>query len=150
MVRMSDLTPTPSATSYRLDRRFVLTSVGAQMVAAGIAAMLAFAVWPWIGLVSVVLLLNAARLLALPPTVARADAAGARLGGPLTARPVRVAWADVDDVSIERGQLVFSRGDGSSVVFSLVHLGARAHDFVRDVYDRLNTAHGYTRFDPDA
>jgi hypothetical protein len=144
--------PTPSAptTSYRLDRRFVLGSVGVQVVAAGVAAMLAFFVWEWIGLLAVALLLNALRLGLLPPTVARADAQGVRLGGPSTSRPVRLAWSDVDDVSIGGGQLVFTRADKSSVVFSLAHLGARADEFVRDVYDRLNAANGYRRFDPTA
>jgi hypothetical protein len=150
MVRMSQPSPRPSVSTYRLDRRFVLTSVGVQVIGAGLAAMLAFLVWGWIGVVAIVLLLNAVRLLALPPVVVRADAEGARLGGPVTSRPVRVRWADVDDVGIERGQMVFSRSDGSTVVFSLLHLGPRADDFVRDVYDRLNTANGYTRFDPAA
>ncbi|KAA1380456.1 hypothetical protein [Aeromicrobium fastidiosum] len=137
-------------TGYRLDRRFVLTSVGVQMIGAGVAAMLAFFVWGWIGLIAAGLLLNALRLIVLPPTVARTEWDGVRLGGPLTAKPVRVLWSDVDDVSIGQGQLVFSRGDGSSVVFSLVHLGPKANDFVRDVYDRLNTANGYRKFDPTA
>lgn len=153
MAAMSDSTPAPAPstrTGYRLDRRFVLTSVGVQMIGAGVAAMLAFFVWGWIGLVAAGLLLNALRLIVLPPTVARTEWDGARLGGPLSAKPVHVLWSDVDDVSIGQGQLVFSRGDGSSVVFSLVHLGPRANDFVRDVYDRLNTANGYRRFDPNA
>jgi hypothetical protein len=141
--------PAPSATTYRLDRRYVLTSVGVQLVAAGVAAMLAFFVWEWIGLLAVALLLNAVRLLVLPPTVVRADAEGARLGGPVALKPVRVRWSDVDDVGIERGQLVFTRTDGGSVVFSLLHLGSRSQDFVQDVYHRMNTAHGYTRYTPE-
>lgn len=153
MAGMSDTTPASSSSgqkSYRLDRRFVLTSIGVQLIGAGVAAMLAFLVSGWIGLVALALLLNAARVLALPPKIARTEFDGARLGGPLSAKPVHVRWADVDDVSIGGGQLVFSRGDGSSVVFSLVHLGGRANDFVQDVYARLNTANGYSRFDPTA
>ncbi|KQX74255.1 hypothetical protein ASD10_03130 [Aeromicrobium sp. Root472D3] len=153
MVAMSQPTPGPSAspsTTYRLDRRYVLTSVGVQLIGAGVAAMLAFLVWEWIGLLAVVLLLNAVRVLVLPPTVVRADPEGVRLGGPVSARPVHVRWADVEDVSIGRGELVFTRSDGGSVVFSLVHLGSRANTFARDVYDRLNVANGYTRFDPEA
>ena len=149
MVAMSQPTPGPAST-YRLDRRFVLTSVGAQIIGAGVAAMLAFLVWDWFWLLFVVLLANAARVLVLPPTVVRADDRGVRLGGPVTSRPVEVEWSDVDDVALERGRLVFTRTDGSSVVFSLVHIARRADDFVREVYDRLNAANGYSRFDPDA
>ena len=149
---MSEPTPpsASAATTYRLDRRFVLGSVGVQVVGAGLAAMLAFFVWEWIGLLAVALLLNAVRLALLPPAVVRPDAQGVRLGGPLTGRPVQLAWSEVDDVSLDGGQLVFSRSDESAVVFSLVHLGGRGNELVRDVYDRLNAAHGYRRFDPDA
>lgn len=153
MAAMSNSTPTPVPsvrTGYRLDRRFILTSVGVQLMGAGVAAMLAFFVWGWIGLLALGLVLNALRLMVLPPTVARTDGVGARLGGPLSAKPVHVLWSDVDDVSIDPGQLVFGRGDGSSVVFSLMHLGPKADAFVRDVYDRLNAANGYRRFDPNA
>lgn len=137
-------------TTYRLDRRFVLTSVGVQMIGAGVAAMLAFLVWGPLGIIAVLLILNAIRVVALPPTVARTDAEGARLGGPVSAKPVDVLWAGVDDLSIDRGRLVFERTDGGTVVFSLAYLGGRANDFVRDVYERLNTANGYRRFDPTA
>jgi hypothetical protein len=147
---MSEPTPFSSVTTYRLDRRFVLGSVGVQVVGAGLAAMLAFLVWEWIGLLAVVLLLNAVRLAVLPPAVVRADADGVRLGGPLTGKPVRLAWSEVDDVSLDGRQLMFTRSDKSSVVFSLVHLGARGNDFVRHVYDRLNAVNGYRRFDPTA
>lgn len=135
---------------YRLDRRFVLTSVGVQMVAAGVAAMLAFLVWGWIGILTLLLLLNAVRVLAVPPSVARTDDHGAKLGGPTSAKPVQVEWTDVDDVAIDKSNLVIDRTDGSSVVFALPYLGARAGELVRDVYDRLNTANGYRRFDPNA
>lgn len=136
-------------TTYRLDRRFVLTSVGVQLVGAGVTAMLAFLLWAWLGILTVVLLLNAIRVLAIPPTVARTNDEGARLGGPTSARPVHLAWSDVDNVGIDRSSLVFDRSDGSSVVFALAYLGSRAQEFVRDVYDRLNRANGYRRFDPD-
>jgi hypothetical protein len=135
---------------YRLDRRFVLSSVGVQLIAAGVTALLAFWLWGPIGVLTALLLLNALRVFLLPPKVARTEPDGARLGGPVSAKPVHVLWSDVDDLTIEGRQLVFERNDGSSVVFSLVHLGRRATEFVRDVYDRLNTANGYRRFDPNA
>ncbi len=126
----------------------MLTTVGVQMIAAGIAALLAFWVWGPIGIVTVLVLLNAARLLVWPPKVAHTDPEGATLGGPVSARPVRVTWTDVEDVSIDRGTLAFGRGEASSVVFSILHLGGQADAFVRDVYERLNVANGYSRFDP--
>lgn len=147
---MSQPTPSPATTTYRLDRRYVLTSVGVQLIGAGLAAMLAFWVWEWFWLLFAALLVNAVRVLVLPPTVVRSDERGARLGGPVTSRPVHLEWSDVDDVGIERGQLVFTRTDGSSIVFSLVHLGRRSDELVREVYDRLNAANGYRRFDPEA
>lgn len=137
-------------TIYRLDRRFVLTSVGVQVFGAGVAAMLAFLVWSPLGVIALLLVLNAVRVVALPPIVARTGIEGARLGGPVSAKPVDLSWAGVDDVSLDRRRLVFERTDGGSVVFSLAYLGARADDFVRDVYERLNTANGYRRFDPTA
>jgi hypothetical protein len=135
-------------TTYRLDRRFVLTSVGVQVIGAGVAAILAFLVWAPLGVMALLLILNAVRVVALPPAVARTDVEGARLGGPVSTRPVELSWAGVDDVSIDRGRLVFQRTDGGSVVFVLAYLGARSGDFVRDVYERLNAANGYRRFDP--
>jgi len=138
----------PAPQTYRLDRRFVLASVGVQMIAAGVAAMLAFLVWGPLGVLTLLLLLNALRVVVRPPVVARTEASGARLGGPQTAKPVRLTWSEVNDVGIEGSSLVFDRADGSSVVFSLVHLGGQATAFVRDVYGRLNEANGYRRFDP--
>lgn len=135
-------------TTYRLDRRFVLTSVGVQMIAAGVAAMLAFLVWEWLGVLAALLLLNALRIVVRPPVVARTRLEGARLGGPTSARPIDLAWSAVEGVDVDRGRLVFERTDGSSVVFALAYIGARADAFVRDVYERLNAAHGYRRFDP--
>ena len=32
--------------------------------------------------------------------------------------------------------------------FPLAYVGVRRDELVRDIYDRLNTANGYTRFDP--
>ncbi|MCD9199475.1 hypothetical protein [Aeromicrobium wangtongii] len=137
-------------TTYRIDRRFVLSLVGIQMIGAGLTAMLAFWVWAPLGILTVLLLLNALRVGVRPPVVARTDAEGARIGGVRAAKPVSVAWSDVEDVSIRGQQMVFDLGGDSSIVFSLAYLGGRANEFVRDVYERLNTANGYSRFDPSA
>jgi hypothetical protein len=137
-------------TTYRLDRRFVLASVGLMMIGAGVTAMLAFWLWGPLGVLTALLLLNALRLGVRPSVVARTDAEGVRLGGPRTKQPVSIAWSEVEDVSIEGSQLLFDLGGERSVVFSLAYLGGRANEFVRDVYERLNTANGYSRFDPTA
>jgi hypothetical protein len=136
-------------TTYRLDRRFVLGSIGVLLIGAGVTAMLAFWLWAPLGVLTALLLLNALRVGVWPPVVARTDDEGARLGGPGTSKPMTVAWSEVEDVSIEGGRLVFDLGD-RSIVFSLAYLGARGNEFVQDVYERLNAANGYRRFDPSA
>ncbi|MEV7398050.1 hypothetical protein [Aeromicrobium sp. NPDC092404] len=141
-------------TNYRLDRRFVLLAVGINVVAAGVAAALAFflssvAALAWVfGVLAVVLLLNALRVFALPPLVARTDPGGVRLGGPLTVKPIRVAWLDIEDVSTADGRLYVDRGGEAVIAFPLAYVGSRAPALMRDVYERLNAANGYQRFDP--
>lgn len=137
-------------TGYRLDRRFVLPAIGLQVIAAGIASVLAFILWWPFGVLAALLLLNAVRMLALPPGVARADESGIRLGGPLTVKHVRVEWSDVESVSVDANRMFIDRGGDSTLVFPLAYVGDRANELVRDVYDRLNTANGYRRFEPDA
>lgn len=137
-------------TIYRLARRAVMPLIGLHLIGAGLATILAFLVWSPLGVLVALALLNALRLAAVPPRVARTAVDDVRLGGPLTAKPVRIEWADVEDVSVERGSLCFERGDGSSLRFPLAYVGNRADALVRDVYERLNAAHGYHRFDPSA
>lgn len=137
-------------TNYRLDRRFVLPVIGLHLIAAALVAVLAFLVWAPIGVLLALLILNLLRILAWPPVVARADPGGLRLGGPLTVKPVRIAWSDVEDVSVDSVRLYVTRSDPSTVAFPLAYVGQRAPDLVREVYDRLNEANGYRRFDPEA
>jgi hypothetical protein len=137
-------------TTYRLDRRFTMPAIGLHLIGAGLSAVLAFLVWGPLGVLTVLLLLNALRLAAVPPPVARTDDGGVRLGGPLTTKAVRIEWSEVEGLSVDRGKLFFERADGSSLVFPLAHVRSHADDFVRDVYQRLNTAYGYSRFDPSA
>lgn len=137
-------------TGYRLDRRFVLPAIGLQMIAAGIASVVAFILWWPFGVLAVLLLLNAARMLAWPPGVARADEAGIRLGGPLTVKHVRIEWSEVESVKVDGHRMLIECGGDRTVVFPLAYVGDRANELVRDVYDRLNLANGYTRFEPDA
>ena len=141
-------------TNYRLDRRFVLPAVGINVIVAGVAAALAFflssvTALAWIfGVVAVAALLNAARVFARPPVVARTDSHGLRVGGPLTVKPVDVSWLDVEDVTIDRGRVFVDRGNGEVLGVPLAYVGGRATELLRDIYDRLNAANGYRRFDP--
>lgn len=137
-------------TSYRLDRRFVLPAIGVHLVVAGLVALLAFVFWPPLGILTVLLILNAARVLALPPWVARLDDAGIRLGGPLTVKPVRIEWSEIEDVSVEKSRLFFDRGDSRVLVFPLAYVGPRATELAKDVRQRLDSAHGYSAYEPPA
>ncbi|WP_332662174.1 hypothetical protein [Aeromicrobium sp.] len=141
-------------TNYRLDRRFVLLSVGTNVMAAGVAAALGFflssvAPLAWLfGILAVAALLNAVRVFAVPPVVARTDPSGLRLGGPLTVKPIHLPWLDVEDVTTADGRLFVDRGNDELLAFPLAFVGGRATELMRDVYDRLNAANGYRRFNP--
>jgi hypothetical protein len=137
-------------TSYRLDRLAVLPLIGLHVIGAGLATILAFFVWGPLGVLVALLLLHAARLALLPPSVARTDPEGIRLGGQFSVKPVRVPWAAVEDVSIDGRTLQFDRTDGGSASLPLVYVGAQRDALVKDVYDRLNAVNGYRRFDPSA
>lgn len=141
-------------TNYRLDRRFVLLAVGINVMFAGVAAALAFflssvAALAWVfGILSVAALLNALRVYAFPPVVARTDPGGLRVGGPLTVKPIRVPWLEVEDVTTGEGRLFVDRGNDEVIAFPLAYVGGRATELLRDLYERLNTANGYRRFNP--
>jgi hypothetical protein len=141
-------------TNYRLDRRFVLLAVGINVMVAGVAAALAFflssvAALAWVfGILTIAALLNALRVYALPPVVARTDPGGLRVGGPLTVKPFRVPWLDVEDVTTDGSRLFFDRGNDEVIALPLAYVGSRATELLRDIYDRLNTANGYRRFNP--
>jgi hypothetical protein len=143
-------------TTYRLDRRFVLPAVGLNLIIAGVTTALALTlssveVLGWVfGGLGLVAVLNALRILGVPPVVVRADAAELRIGGPMTVRPVHVAWSAVEDVSVDGGRLLVDRGNGEVLAFPLAYVGGRGTELLRDLYDRLNTANGYRRFDPTA
>jgi hypothetical protein len=135
-------------TTYRLDRRAVMPLIGLHLIGAGLATILTFLVWAPLGVLVAVVLLNALRLAIVTPTVARTDADGIRLGGQLTTKPARVEWSEVEDLSLDRGSLRFDRGEAGTLWFPLAYVGAKADALVHDVYERLNTANGYHRFDP--
>jgi len=142
--------------TYRLDRRFVLRALGLNMVLAGVAACAAFvfaavdlpAASTGATIVAALLAGNAIAMVLLPPVVVRSGSAGIRIGGRLTVRPVTVPWTDVEGVSMDAERLYLDRGDDRVLAFPLAYVGGRRATLVREVYDRLNTANGYQRFDP--
>lgn len=95
--------------------------------------------------VAVIALLVAAVMNLRPPVVLTLDHAGFRARG----RHGDVTWKQVESVEISEGLLRFTDGTGAITAFplSLVDRSRRA-ELVREVYDRLNTANGYRRFDP--
>jgi len=141
-------------TTYRLDRRLVLPAIGLRVMLAGLAAALAFflsSVGPlgWVlGVVAAVAVLDALRLSVLPPVALRTDQDGLRVGRQLTAGSIEIAWSEVQDVSVDAGRLLVDAGTKGTLPLPLGHVGPRAAELTRDVYDRLNTANGYRRFDP--
>ncbi|MEJ7634788.1 hypothetical protein [Aeromicrobium sp.] len=141
-------------TNYRLDRRFVLPAVGLHVIIAGFAAALAFflasvGALSWVfGVLAVLALLNALRVVALPPVVVRVNAVELRLGGRLTVQPVHVSWLAIEDVTRAGGRLLVDRGNGEVLAFPMAYVGVRANDLLIEIYERLNSANGYRRFDP--
>jgi hypothetical protein len=138
--------------NYRLDRRFVLRPLGINLMTLGtftVGAFLLSGVWAWLCAALVALLvINAASLALRPPVVVRTSADDVRVGGRLTVRRLTVPWSDVEGVERADERLYFTRGDETILSFPLAYVGARRDELVRDIYDRLNAANGYTRFDP--
>lgn len=133
-------------TVYRLDRAPVLAVVGVIVVVAAVTGFVAFVATSALAGVATVVLLLAAALLALrPPTVVRLDEHGIRT------RRARERWVDVDDVTLRDGALLLALGEEGAeqraVRIPLASVGRRSPELVREVYDRMNTAHGYRRFE---
>ncbi|KQO39526.1 MULTISPECIES: hypothetical protein [unclassified Aeromicrobium] len=132
-------------TTYRLDRAPALAIAGVAFVVAAFTGFIAFVATSWIaGVVTVLAVLVAAIVVLRPPVVARLDEHGIRT------RRARERWVDVEDVTVREGLLLLAldeAGDEQRVLrLSLATFGARAPELVREVHDRLNTAHGYRRF----
>lgn len=150
---LCQLFPVPSGADviYRLDRRFVLQAIGVNLLIAGLASWLALVAGTlWLALlglaVAVAMMGRGAMLWFRPPVVARTAETGIVLGGPLTVKRVEVVWTDVEGVSFDEQRFYLDRGE-KLLAFPMAYAGGRGPELLRDVYDRLNTAHGYERFD---
>jgi hypothetical protein len=132
-------------TTYRLDRAPALAIAGVSFVVAALTGFVAFVATSWAaGVVTVLALLVAALVVLRPPVLARLDEHGIRT------RRSRERWTDVEDVTVREGLLLLALGEAGDdqrvLRLSMATFGARAPELVREVYDRLNTAHGYRRF----
>jgi len=123
---------------------------GVCFLVAAVAVLVAFLasgnVVTWVAVaVALVALLVAGVTNLRPPVVLSLDDEGYRARG----RHGRGSWKQVESVAVQDGQLRFTDGTGGTVAFPLALVDHRHRaDLVREVYDRLNTANGYRRFDP--
>ena len=100
----------------------------------------------WVGVGAAVIAalstLSALRLGLRPPIVVRLDADGLH-----PARSPAAAWLDVDDVTVGRGIIALNSGEDDPVLVPLELVEPdRRDELVREIYDRLNQANGYRRF----
>jgi hypothetical protein len=138
--------------NYRLDRRFVLRALGLNVMSVGtltVGAFLLSGVLSVLCALAVVLLLvNVIWLSGWPPVVVRTSPDDLRVGGRLTVRSVTLTWTDVESVDLAGDRLHLKRGAEQIIDFPLAYVGGRRDELIREIYDRLNVAHGYRRFDP--
>lgn len=138
--------------NYRLDRRFVLRPLGINVMTLGTFTVGAFLLPSWYAwacaAVVALLLINIVFLVTRPPVVVRTTPDDVRVGGRLTVRRITMPWSQVEGVDHGEGRLFFTRGDETILSFPLAYVGDHRDELVRDIYDRLNTANGYKRFDP--
>ncbi len=142
---------------YRLDRAVALVTVGAFLVVGAVAVFLAFLLAPadgglrWVGYAAVgvtALALAGAVWFALrPPVVLRLDHAGYRSRTRSSAGRFAGPWLDIETVDVDQGVLRFGLTDGGEQQLPLNLVGRDRMRLLRDVHERLNTAHGYRRFE---
>ncbi len=147
------------ATTYRLDRGVALMTVGICLVVAAVAVFLAFVLMPLdsvvryigyaAGVVAAFAIVVAIRHAFRPPVVLTLDDEGYHSrtrtkpgSGTFTGR-----WLDVEDVGVTDDILRVVPADGTEQRLPLQFFGADKLRVLREFHDRLNTAHGYRRFE---
>ncbi|WP_286930886.1 MULTISPECIES: hypothetical protein [Aeromicrobium] len=141
-------------TRYRLDRSHLMVLAGVCFIVAAVGVLVAFLTGTGSDLrvtvtilgavVAVVALLVAAVMNLRPPTVVTLDPAGFVARG----RHGDVTWKQVESVGVSDGMLRFTDGTGAVTAFPLSLVDRTRHaELIREVYDRLNQANGYRRFD---
>ncbi len=138
--------------NYRLERRFVLRPLGLNVMTIGTFTVGAFVLPTALSLACAalvaLLVINAGSLVLRPPVVIRTSDEQVRVGGRLTVRRIATPWTDVEGVDLSDDRLFFTHGDETILSFPLAYVGSRRAELIRDIYDRLNAANGYRRFDP--
>ncbi len=144
-------------TTYRLDRSVALVTVGVQLVVAAVAVFAAFTLAPrddavrWAGYLAIVVLVlaltGALRFAVRPPVLLRLDADGYRSRARSPEGAFAGRWLDVEDVEVTDETLCLRTTDGAVRRLPLELVGRARRPLLRDVHERLNTAHGYRRFE---
>ncbi|WP_169309995.1 hypothetical protein [Aeromicrobium marinum] len=137
---------------YRLSRGPALLGAGSFLIASAVAVFLAFVLVPrdgaagWMGVVAGVLavlaLAQSARFALRSPVVMTLTDQGFVIGRPRC----RGRWEDVEDVVLEAGRLGLTGENVAAGLDLRLIEPDQVQPLVREVYDRLNTANGYTRF----
>ena len=151
--------PLCMTSTYRLDRGVALMTTGICLVVAAVGVFLAFMLMPldsvvrFIGYaaggVGAFAIVVAAHYAFRPPVILRLDDGGfhsktraSRTSGPFTGR-----WLDVEDVTVNGDVLRVITTDGTEQQLALQFFGARKMPVLREFHERLNSAHGYRRFE---
>lgn len=149
-------------TTYKLARAHALVALGVSLIVVAAVVVLTLVTRDSVGWVPVTVTLvwvvagiavgASLLLLVVRPTVAVLDdrefqakvRVGAIAGKPQGER--FIAWGDVSEVDTHDGVVELHSESGGSVLFALDLLDASQRvDFMREIHDRLNNAHGYRR-----
>lgn len=144
-------------TVYRYDRHRAILFAGQCATAAAIGVIVAVLLagiggWPrYIGMLAIGIAILAVgaglRFWPRPPVVLRLDERGlsSRLKSP--GGPVKLAWAEVDNVELSASDAVVFSTKRGAVAFPLQLVGTDRERLLRDIHQRLNDQNGYVRFE---